>query len=207
MLHLTELDLVRLRLVLTDFFEPFMMTQSRSGHSRLLLILALIALATASRFLPLPPNFTALGAIALFAGAVLPSLSVGILVVLSSMLISDLFLGFHSTLPFVYAALAATILLGRYLLQSRKVSAGSFFSATCGHGLLFYLVTNFGVWFSQALYPKTFAGLVSCYVAGLPFLGNTLGSTALFSALLFGGLWLAERGIPQIRRNTVPVQS
>ena len=169
---------------------------------RLIAILGLIAVATCSRFLDLPPNFTAIGAIALFAGACFQSRSVALLVVLVAMLLSDALIGFHSTIPYVYVCYVLTVLLGHRFLREQRNSL-SLVGTGAAHCLLFYVVTNFGVWASQALYPKTLAGLLTCYVAGLPFLGNTIGSTALFMTLLFGGLALLEKGFPVISRRTV----
>ena len=50
----------------------------------------------------------------------------------------------------------------------------------------FFVITNFAVWVMGALYPKTLEGLMACYIAAIPFYGNTLASTALFSATFFG---------------------
>jgi len=167
---------------------------------RVATILALIVCATSSRFLDLPPNFTAVGAIALFAGACFASTGIALLVVFATMLFSDAVIGFHSTIPYVYACYALTVLLGHNFLRQdtrplRLVGGGA------AHCALFFIITNLGVWASQALYPKTLAGLITCYVAGLPFLGNTIGSTALFMTLLFGSLALLEKGFPALSRS------
>ena len=47
--------------------------------------------------------------------------------------------------------------------------------------LIFFVITNFAVWLVWDFYPKTFDGLILCYVAGLPFLRNTLMSTILYT--------------------------
>jgi hypothetical protein len=60
-------------------------------------------------------------------------------------------------------------------------------------------VTNFGVWALASWYPKTWAGLVACYVAAIPFFRNTLLGDAVYTAALFGGVALLERGIPALR--------
>ena len=65
--------------------------------------------------------------------------------------------------------------------------------------LLFFLVTNFGVWALGTMYPNTFAGLLACYVAAVPFFGNTLLGDAAYTVVLFGGLALAEKWLPALR--------
>lgn len=59
--------------------------------------------------------------------------------------------------------------------------------------VLFFVVTNFGVWAFDGLYPRTLEGLVVCYVAAIPFFANTLAGTLFYALLLFGGFALAER--------------
>jgi hypothetical protein len=49
------------------------------------------------------------------------------------------------------------------------------------------------VWMILKSYPRTFSGLVACYVAGLPYFWNTLAGDAFFSVVFFGALYLAER--------------
>ena len=60
---------------------------------------------------------------------------------------------------------------------------------------LFFVITNFGVWAFDGLYPRTFEGLVVCYIAAIPFFGNTLAGSLFYTAVLFGGFALAERKI------------
>jgi hypothetical protein len=64
---------------------------------------------------------------------------------------------------------------------------------------IFYLTTNFAVWAGSGMYAKTLAGLVSCYVAALPFFGPTVAGDLFYSAVLFGGFAWAERRFPIFR--------
>ena len=68
--------------------------------------------------------------------------------------------------------------------------------ATAAGAVLFFVLTNFSVWLIGGLYPRAWAGLVNCFVAAVPFFRNTLLSDLLYSALLFGGLALAEKRWP-----------
>ena len=148
----------------------------------------LLVLALFSRLLPHAPNFTALGAVALFSGFFFPKRTQAIAVPLIAMILSDLVIGFHGTLPWVYGALILVSILGRRLQDSpgphfswARVGGFSLLSAT-----LFFVVTNFGVWTLGTLYPRDIAGLSSCFIAAIPFFGNTLGSQVIFGGLLFG---------------------
>ena len=56
-----------------------------------------------------------------------------------------------------------------------------------GYSLLFFAVSNFAVWAFGGMYPPTFAGLIACYVAALPFLPQTVAGDLVWTAILFGG--------------------
>jgi hypothetical protein len=72
-------------------------------------------------------------------------------------------------------------------------------AASLAASVLFFVVTNFAVWAMGSMYPKSAGGLLACYVAAIPFFGNTLLGDAFFTAVLFGGLALAEWRIPAVR--------
>lgn len=160
-----------------------------SSPATRMFVVAIAALAL-SRWVPHPPNFTPLVAAALFSGAICRDWRLALALPLGAMLLADLWLGLHATLPFVYLGLALAVVLGRGLALRRQplllLGAGSL------GAVLFFLVSNFGVWLTQALYPHTAAGLAACYLAALPFFANTLLATLLWVAALFGGEhWLA----------------
>jgi len=71
--------------------------------------------------------------------------------------------------------------------------------------VLFFVLTNFGVWLVSDLYPRTAAGLVGCYIAAIPFFRNTLAGNAFYTLVLFGGFALAQRYIPVLRQELVTV--
>jgi hypothetical protein len=68
-------------------------------------VLGLLVLAVLSRWIPHPPNFSPLIGIALFAGSRFDSKFLALGLPVMALALSDLFLGWHSTLPFVYGAL------------------------------------------------------------------------------------------------------
>jgi hypothetical protein len=150
--------------------------------SRFLAILGFIIIGVTSRLIPHPPNFTAINAIALFSAFYQGNLWFSLATVTSTLFFSDAILGFHSTMPFVYLGFALTILLG-YQFRS-NLSTGRIVPVSLASSLLFFLVSNFGVWMSGFLYPKTFHGLGLCYLAAIPFLGNQILSDLVYCGLL-----------------------
>jgi hypothetical protein len=168
-----------------------------TNHLRLLAILAAILLAAALRLVPHPPNFSPIAAMALFGGAYLARQPLSFVAPLAALLLSDLVLGFYPEAIFVYVSVAATVLIGWAI--SRLKSPLRIGAATVAASVLFYLVTNFGVWLVVDLYPKTASGLLACYVAAIPFFQNTLAGDLLFTALLFGGFALLEARVPVLR--------
>src|SRR5207249_957328 len=67
-----------------------------------------------------------------------------------------------------------------------RIGLRRFVSANVAGATAFYLISNFGVWAAWHSYPPTWKGLAQCYVAAIPFFGRTLGSSIIFSAVLFG---------------------
>ncbi len=163
---------------------------------RTLLALALILLAAALRIAPHPWNFTPVGAMALFSGAVIRDRRLAFIFPLLVLFLGDIFIGFHKLIPIVYASFLISVAIGLWLRDRRTIARISL--ATLLGAIQFFLVTNFAVWALGSFYPRTVAGLATCYIAGIPFFWNTLAGDALYAALLFGGYALAERFIPAL---------
>ena len=170
-------------------------------------VLAAIVFAAAMlRLFPHPLNFTPIGALALFGGASFRSKRLALAFPLVSLVAGDIFVGFHRLMPFVYASFLLSVAIG-FLLRRRqsllRIGAGVLAGA-----IQFFLVTNFGMWASSiGSYPKTGAGLLSCYAAGAPFFWNTLAGDAFYTALLFGGLALLERWSPSMREGRAAIHA
>ena len=161
---------------------------------RTILALAMIVLAAVLRIVPHPWNFAPIGAMALFSGAIIRDRRLALLFPLLTLFAGDLFIGFHKLIPLVYASTLVSVALG-FLLRGRK-TRGRIAGVTLLGAIQFFLVTNFGVWLFLDAFPKTAAGLVACYSAGVPLFWNTLASDALYVILLFGGFSLAEHLFP-----------
>lgn len=180
-----------------------MSTQSQNRENliiRTIVILAMIALAATLRVMPHPWNFTPVGAMALFSGAVIKDRRLAFLFPLAALFAGDIFVGFHKLMPLVYASFLVDVALGYWIRDRRTVASIS--GITLLGAIQFFLVTNFGVWALLQGWPQTAAGLIACYAAGLPFLLNTLAGDTFYAALLFGGFALAERLFPILRDAT-----
>lgn len=163
--------------------------------------LVLIILAVAVfRILPHPPNVSPIAAMALFGGAYLADKRLAFLVPFLALLLSDLILGLHDTMLYVYGGFALTVVIGFWI--QKQVNVGRVVVATIGASFLFFLLTNFGVWFTSGLYPMTPDGLMQAYIAGIPFFQNSLLGNLVFTALLFGGFAALQRNVPALSENT-----
>jgi hypothetical protein len=166
--------------------------------SRLLTLAAIILLAALSRLLTngLIPNFAPIGAIALFSGAYFKDKRMAFIVPVTAMLISDVFIGFHSTMIFVYAAFIGMVALGFLLRTNDQISIPKTAGVTVVGTLLFFFVTNTGVWMMYDFYPKNINGLFASWVAGIPFLRFSLLGDLFYVSLLFGAFEWIKRSVP-----------
>jgi hypothetical protein len=193
-----------------------METKKKKINLRFGVIALMILMAALSRLVPHPANFAPIGGMALFGAAYFDKRLWAYLVPIVSMWISDLalnnavygayfdrFVWFYSGSAFTYGAFALIAAFGTVALRRVRIPALAV-SALCASAI-FYLVSNFGVWFSSGMYPKTFEGLTACYVAGLPFFKNTLLGDAFYVALLFGAFEICSRQFPQLQLQKTKV--
>jgi hypothetical protein len=167
------------------------------NHRRLIALLSAIAIAAVLRLAPHPSNFTPIGAMALFSGAYLGRRGViAFAAPLGALFLSDLVLGFYHGMPTVYFSVALIVVVGSLSLQ--RVSVLRVGAAAAASSVLFFAITNFGMWLFSGFYPRNLAGLEACYVAAIPFFQNTVVGDLFYAALLFGGFKVAERLIPRV---------
>ena len=165
---------------------------------RALLALVLIVLAAALRIAPHPWNFTPVGAMALFSGAVLKDRRLAFLFPLVALFVGDVFIGLYKIIPIIYASFLVSVAIGLWLRDRRTIARITL--ATLLGAIQFFFVTNFAVWQFLKGFPHTASGLAACYIAGIPFFWNTLAGDAFYASLLFGGFALAERLFPLLRQ-------
>lgn len=180
-------------------------------NARTLVVIGMVVLAALSRLIPHPPNFTPIGALALFGAAHFRSHWAAFLVPLSAMFLSDLGLevitrlglssgwlsggaGFHRGMPAVYGTIALIAAVGLLLRKRKTVLTVA--AATFAASVLFFVITNFAVWTEGSMYPLTWDGLLICYTAAIPFFHWALLGDACYVTVLFGGFALAEKRFP-----------
>lgn len=148
----------------------------------------IILFAVILRLMPHVPNFAPISAMALFGGVYL-NRKYALIVPTFTMFVSDIFLGFHGTMVFVYGSFIAIGLIGLWLRRHKSfkntVLAAIFSSVS------FFIITNFGVWLEGRLYPGNLSGLVESYVLAIPFFRNTILGDLFYTALFFGSYELA----------------
>ncbi len=165
---------------------------------KFLLITAMIIAAVVSRFILHPPNFTPISAITLFGGAYYSDKKLSFIIPLLAMFLSDLYLGIHNFVPFVYISFAIIVFLS-FQLREKKSPLKIGASVVSG-SIVFFIVTNFAVWFVGNYYPKTFEGLITSNIAAIPFFKNSLLGDLVYTTLLFGSFELIKNYIPKLEQ-------
>ncbi len=163
---------------------------------RLLVLCTMIAAAAITRLIPHLPNFTAIGAMALFGGAYFTNKKLAFAVPLVAMFLTDLVLGFHSTIIAVYIAFALIVVIGMTMIRKKK--AVNIILASVAAAVSFFAITNFAFWLTGVLYPVTPAGLAECYIAAIPFFGYNLTGNLFYAGIMFGLFEFVKVKFPQL---------
>ncbi len=178
-----------------------------NNKSLLLITVLLIFTGALLRLIPHPANFAPIGALAIFGGMTIREKKYGLLLPLVALLLSDLLFELFTTTPgfyggvqyFVYGAFLLITFLSSFV---KRVSASNVIFACIWSGVIFFVLSNFGVWAMGSYYPKTFAGLSLCFSAAIPFYSNdffgnmalnTLWGNLFFSGVLFGAFYLIKQ--------------
>ena len=155
----------------------------KKTKQKIVLFVYFIGLIALSRIIPHPPNFTPVIAMAIFMPYLTSNLYSAILVPLSAMFVSDLYLGLHSSMFWVYGSILLITTLSYYTMSIKStyihLGSNALLSST-----MFFVITNFAVWMFGSMYPLTLDGLILCYTMAIPFFGNTLTSTLFYIFLL-----------------------
>jgi hypothetical protein len=180
------------------------METSSKINLRFSIIVGLIVLAAFSRMIPHMPNFSPLGAIGLFGAAYFIKRWQAFLIPIAAIWLSDLFVSnvvygqyqtsfvwFYDGFYWQYASYALTTLAGFFIF--RKVNVQRILSGTFLSTAIFFIVTNFGCFPNNPIYTQNFSGLITCYVAGIPFINGTLLGDLFYSALMFGSFAILQQ--------------
>lgn len=156
------------------------------------------------------PNIAPIAAMALLGGIYFKNKKLAFLIPMVVMLLSDIVLeiahiagirqfgGFHEMIPFVYAGFIGIVAIGT--LFKDRVKPLPLISAGLLSSILFFIVSNFGVWITAAgtFYPMNFSGLVGCYVAAIPFLRLSVLGDLLFIGVFFGAFEMLKAKYPSV---------
>ena len=185
---------------------------NESRNNNFYLVLGLILIVAFSRLIPHYPNFTPLCAIALFGAKYFNNKYLAYILPLFALWLSDIIINnfvlgeyfneftlFYSGFYWQYGSFILITLFGRLTLKN--VSVSKILGISSSSSLIFFVISNFGVWVSSAFYPNTISGLISCYVAAIPFYYGTLGGAIFYSFFLFGSYEYISRKLIKVPIN------
>lgn len=158
-----------------------------------IIFIGLILFAGLFRLIPHSWNLTPLLAACIFSGFKIKPVGLAIFLPLITIFLGDLFIGFYDGMAWVYGAYIATIAIAVFTrnLSSNQSKIGNVIVGS----IVFFLISNFGVWMSGLIYPQNIEGLIACFTAAIPFYKNTLIGTALYSGIFFGISDLLEKQV------------
>jgi hypothetical protein len=186
------------------------MTTTNKINLRTSVIALMILLAAFSRIIPHMPNFSPLAAIGLFGAAYLQQKWQVFLIPLAAAWLSDLFINniiygaYYPEFTWFYGGFywqygSYVLIMGIALLLFKEVNMKSIVGGSLMATVVFFLVTNFGVWLGSPSYPQNMAGLMQCYAMGVPFLKGTMLGDLFYVSTLFGAFALLQRRYTSLR--------
>ena len=188
----------------------------KNNHKKLIqssVVSLLIIILAFSRLIPHMPNFSPLGAICLFGAANFHRKWQAVFVPIFATWISDLYLNnyvynqgqedfiwFYQGFYWQYISYVIIALLGMILFKN-KINSSKILGGAIGAGLLFFFISNLGVWVIGEMYPKSFFGLINCYIAGLPFIKGTLIGNLFYTPIMFYSYFMLQDKFPLLSLN------
>lgn len=171
--------------------------ENKFFSSRMIFVISAILFAVVMRLLPHWPNFTPVAAIAIFGGAYISKKSLAFVLPVLAMLISDLIIGFHSTMVAVYAGMMIAAGIG--IMLRNRVRIGNVAVASLASSVIFFLITNFASWYTGLMpYSRDLSGLLQAYIAGVPFFNTSMVGDLFYSAVIFGSFYFVSRRVPSM---------
>ena len=179
--------------------------ENNKSYNSIYLIAGIILIGIFSRIIPHAPNFTAIGAIALFGGAYIKHQTLRYTIPLIAMLLSDILLYFLGA-PFpslilhlsIYGAFVLIVSMGAKFIKLNNPN--SIVLTSLGASTLFFFLSNFGVWLN-GFYGYTLTGFINCYIMAIPFFGNTIAGDMIYCAIFFGAYEYIKISLPSIARK------
>ena len=145
--------------------------------------IGLILILVFSRLMPHPPNFTPIIAVAIMSSYFFRNILLSCTVIIISMLLADIFIGFYKNIFFVYLSLLLIIYIFSHI--NRKIKLKNLFIFGLLGSIIFFILSNFGVWILSEMYEKNLNGLINCYFLAIPFFTKTMISTIFFSYVAY----------------------
>ena len=167
------------------------------------IFILLLAIGVAGRWASPMWNFTPLAAVTLFGGFLFRRTLVAILLPVTVLAVSDLFLPVHDNLPVmisVHAMMLVPLLLGRWVRRKDGLQQAIAWGL-CGvlPATTFFLVTNLAVWAFKSTYEPALAGLAACYAAGIPFYRAMLAGDIFYLGVMLACLAVARVTLPKLQ--------
>jgi hypothetical protein len=179
-------------------------------NSTLIILTLIIAFC---RLIPVMPNFSPLGAVALFGAAQFRNKYQAFLLPLFAVWLSDLFVNnliyshifpeftfFYDGFYWQYAGYILITLGGIFIF--RKINTIRILSGSLFASFLFFTISNFGCWIGNPFYPQNINGLLTCYAAGIPFIKGTLLGNLFYSVMIFSTFYALEILYPKLKLTT-----
>ena len=151
--------------------------------NKIFIILLMTILLIMSRLITDIPNFTPTIALVIFTGYFIKNRYTVLLIILISQGISDFYIGLHDSMLFIYFSFLLIAFISPLVIK--KLNLSSVITASLIGPVIFFIISNFGVWYSMNIYSNDMRGLIECYLAGVPFFDETLISTLLFSITIY----------------------
>lgn len=180
------------------------------NKKRFLVLSSFILIAALSRIVPHPYNFAPIGAMSIFGAAYFTDKKFAFLLPLVAMFISDLlvnnllfssfygsFMLFTPGFWWIYGSIALIVLAGIFILK--KVNTKTVIAGSLSASIIFFLVTNFGAWIGNPIYPQGLEGLLMSYSAGIPFFHYTVLGDLVYSGVMFGAFEYARQKTPALQ--------
>lgn len=147
-------------------------------------VLILFLVGISYRLIPHPPNFAPIAAISLFSGFFFRRYFIILPIII--LFVSDIIIGFYDwkLMGVVYLSFILISLMGIILRKNKNLVTIIGFSLI--GSLLFFIFTNFAVWYFSNWYMHDFNGLLNCFEMAVPFFKNTLAGDLFYASVIFG---------------------
>ncbi len=167
-------------------------------NSRFFVLTMIILGASFTRLIPHYPNFTAIGAVALFGGAYFSKKWLAFIVPLTALFLTDLIIGLYSQMWVVYLSFVLIVIIGLTLQGAKK--PGKVILASISASVSFFVITNFAMWYGSSLYPQNLTGIMESYTAAIPFFSYTLLGDLFYVGIMFGAFEIAKAKFPKLAK-------